>query len=127
MWTVSSRLRKEKMALGAGGGRERSRVAGAEVRERGASKSAGRAAGMRGLPAGMRGQRLRERVRSAYQPHQASVLFSQNKPATSNQPTVLLSQNKLAPAISHQPNEQARRRKHGVMMTFGTHLRACIE
>jgi hypothetical protein len=54
MWTVSSRLRKEKMALGAGGGRERSRVAGAEVRERGASKRAGRAAGMRGLPAGMR-------------------------------------------------------------------------
>jgi hypothetical protein len=48
MWTVSSRLRKEKMALGAGGGRERSRVAGAEVRERGASKRAGRVAGMRG-------------------------------------------------------------------------------
>jgi hypothetical protein len=33
--------------------------------------------------------------------------FSQNKPAISNQPAVLFSQNKSAPAISHQPNEQA--------------------
>jgi hypothetical protein len=39
--------------------------------------------------------------------HQPAVLFSQNKPATSNQPTVLFSQNKSAPAIRHQPNEQA--------------------
>jgi hypothetical protein len=39
--------------------------------------------------------------------HQPAVLFSQNKPATSNQPTILFSQNKSAPAISHQPNEQA--------------------
>jgi hypothetical protein len=39
--------------------------------------------------------------------YQPAVLFSQNKPATSNQPTVLFSQNKSAPAISHQPNEQA--------------------
>jgi hypothetical protein len=39
--------------------------------------------------------------------HQPAVLFSQNKPATRNQPTVLFSQNKSAPAISHQPNEQA--------------------
>jgi hypothetical protein len=39
--------------------------------------------------------------------HQPAVLFSQNKPATSNQPAVLFSQNKSAPAISHQPNEQA--------------------
>jgi hypothetical protein len=39
--------------------------------------------------------------------HQPAVLFSQNKSATSNQPTVLFSQNKPAPAISHQPNEQA--------------------
>jgi hypothetical protein len=39
--------------------------------------------------------------------HQPTVLFSQNKPAISNQPTVLFSQNKPAPAISHQPNEQA--------------------
>jgi hypothetical protein len=39
--------------------------------------------------------------------HQPAVLFSQNKPATSNQPTVLFSQNKPAPAISHQPTEQA--------------------
>jgi hypothetical protein len=39
--------------------------------------------------------------------HQPTEFFSQNKPATSNQPAVLLSQNKPAPAISHQPNEQA--------------------
>jgi hypothetical protein len=39
--------------------------------------------------------------------HQPAVLFSQNKPAISNQPAVLFSQNKSAPAISHQPNEQA--------------------
>jgi hypothetical protein len=39
--------------------------------------------------------------------HQPTVLFSQNKPATGNQPTVLFSQNKSAPAINHQPNEQA--------------------
>jgi hypothetical protein len=39
--------------------------------------------------------------------HQPAVLFSQNKPATSNQPAVLFSHNKSAPAISHQPNEQA--------------------
>jgi hypothetical protein len=39
--------------------------------------------------------------------HQPAVLFSQNKPANSNQPTVIFSQNKSAPAISHQPNEQA--------------------
>jgi hypothetical protein len=38
--------------------------------------------------------------------HQPTVLFSQNKPAISNQPAVLFSQHKLAPAISHQPNEQ---------------------
>jgi hypothetical protein len=44
-------------------------------------------------------------VRLVYQP---PVLFSQNKPATSqNQPAVLFSQNKPAPAISHQPTEQA--------------------
>jgi cell division septation protein DedD len=43
--------------------------------------------------------------------NQPTVLFSQNKPApaTSNQPTVLFSQNKPAPAISHQPTEQAPR------------------
>jgi hypothetical protein len=40
--------------------------------------------------------------------HQPAVLFSQNKPATSNQPAVLFSHSKSAPAISHQPNEQAR-------------------
>jgi hypothetical protein len=39
--------------------------------------------------------------------HQPAVFFSQNKSATSNQPAVLFSQNKSAPAISHQPTEQA--------------------
>jgi hypothetical protein len=39
--------------------------------------------------------------------HQPAVLFSQNKSATSNQSAVLFSHNKSAPAISHQPNEQA--------------------
>jgi hypothetical protein len=39
--------------------------------------------------------------------HQPAVLFSQNKSATNNQPTVFFSQNKPAPAVSHQPNEQA--------------------
>jgi hypothetical protein len=39
--------------------------------------------------------------------HQPPVLFSQNKPATNNQPTIIFSQNESAPAISHQPNEQA--------------------
>jgi hypothetical protein len=39
--------------------------------------------------------------------NQPAVLFSQNKPVTSNQPAVLFSQNKPAPAISHQPTEQA--------------------
>jgi hypothetical protein len=41
--------------------------------------------------------------------HQPAVLFSQNKLVTSNQPTILFSQNKSAPAISHQPIEQAER------------------
>jgi hypothetical protein len=39
-----------------------------------------------------------------------SELFSHNKPATSNQPIVFFSQNKSAPAISYQPNEQAANR-----------------
>jgi hypothetical protein len=39
--------------------------------------------------------------------HQPAVLFSQNKPTTSNQLAVLFSQNKSAPATSHHPNEQA--------------------
>jgi hypothetical protein len=44
-------------------------------------------------------------VHLAYQPP-ASSTFSQNEPTISNQPAVLFSQNKSAPAISHQPNEQ---------------------
>jgi hypothetical protein len=39
--------------------------------------------------------------------HQTAVLFSHNKLATSNQSAVLFSQNEPAPAISHQPTEQA--------------------
>jgi hypothetical protein len=39
--------------------------------------------------------------------HQLAVFFSHNKPITSNQPAVLFSQNKSAPAISHQPNKHA--------------------
>jgi hypothetical protein len=39
--------------------------------------------------------------------HQPAVFFSPNKSAISNQLTVLFSQNKPAPAISHQPTEQA--------------------
>jgi hypothetical protein len=41
-------------------------------------------------------------VRLAYQPP-----ASHNKSATNNQSAVLFSQNKPAPTISHQPNEQA--------------------
>jgi hypothetical protein len=43
-------------------------------------------------------------VRLSYQPPASSTFLSQQ---TSHQPAVLFSQNKLAPAISHQPNEQA--------------------
>jgi hypothetical protein len=39
--------------------------------------------------------------------YQPAVLFSHNKPAINNQPAVLFSQNTPAPAISHQPTEQA--------------------
>jgi hypothetical protein len=38
--------------------------------------------------------------------HQLAVLFSQNKPVTSNQPTIFFSHNKSAPVINHQPNEK---------------------
>jgi hypothetical protein len=38
--------------------------------------------------------------------HEPAILFSHNKPATSNQPAVLFSQNKSAPATSHQQTEQ---------------------
>jgi hypothetical protein len=40
----------------------------------------------------------------AYQPPANSTFISEQ---TSHQPAVLFSQNKPAPAISHQPNEQA--------------------
>jgi hypothetical protein len=48
--------------------------------------------------------------------HQPAVLFSQNEPATNNQSAVLFSQNKSAPAISHQPTEQALQK---MTVTFG--------
>jgi hypothetical protein len=35
-----------------------------------------------------------------------TVLFSQNKPATNNQPAVLFFPNKPSPVISHQPNDE---------------------
>jgi hypothetical protein len=43
-------------------------------------------------------------VRLAYQPPASSTFLSEQ---TSNQPAVLFSQNKPAPAISHQPTEHA--------------------
>jgi hypothetical protein len=46
--------------------------------------------------------------------HQPAVLFYQNKSTISNQPTILFSQNKPAPAISHQPTEQAVHFTHGI-------------
>jgi hypothetical protein len=39
--------------------------------------------------------------------YQPTVLFSQNKPATSNLRAVLFSRIKSALVTSHQPNEQA--------------------
>jgi hypothetical protein len=45
-------------------------------------------------------------VRLAYQPPASSTFLSEQT-STSNQPAVLFSQNKPAPVISHQPNEQA--------------------
>jgi hypothetical protein len=41
---------------------------------------------------------------SSYQPP-ANSTFSRNKPGTGNQPAVLFSQKKTAPATSNQPNE----------------------
>jgi hypothetical protein len=46
-------------------------------------------------------------VRLAYQPP-ARVLFSQNKPAINNQPTVLFTQNKSAPAKNRNQRAYAR-------------------
>jgi hypothetical protein len=50
-------------------------------------------------------------VRLAYQPPASSTFLSEQT-TTSNQPIVLVSQNKSAPAINHQPNEQAASRRH---------------
>jgi hypothetical protein len=38
--------------------------------------------------------------------HQLAIFLSQNKSATSNQPTVLFFQNKSAPTTSNEPSEQ---------------------
>jgi hypothetical protein len=58
--------------------------------------------------------------------HQPAVLFSHNKPATSNQTAVLFSQNKPAPAIRHQPTEQAARALEivGALVARGAQLSA---
>jgi hypothetical protein len=45
--------------------------------------------------------------------HEPEVLFSQNKPATSNQSTLFFSQNKSALATNHLSNEHAEKRKKG--------------
>jgi hypothetical protein len=39
--------------------------------------------------------------------HQTTILFSQNKPATSNQLAILSSHNNSTSVTSHQPNEHA--------------------
>jgi hypothetical protein len=57
--------------------------------------------------------------------HQPAVLFSQNKSAVSNQPTVLFSQNKPAPAISHQPTEQADSNHLQLQVTYGQQAVDC--
>jgi hypothetical protein len=49
----------------------------------------------------------RRPVRLPYQPPASSIFLSEQ---TSNQPTTLFSQNKPAPAISHQSTEQSERR-----------------
>jgi hypothetical protein len=45
--------------------------------------------------------------------HEPAILFSQNKPATSNQSTLFFSQNKPALATNHLSNEHAEKRKKG--------------
>jgi hypothetical protein len=65
------------------------------------------------IPAGARGGHARALLDGTHTrsprliTHQPAVLLSQNKPTTGNQPAVLFSHNKPAPAISHQPTEQA--------------------
>jgi hypothetical protein len=50
--------------------------------------------------------------------HQPTIFFYQNKPVTSNQPAIFFSQNKSAPAITHQPNEQAETQSLGLVHQF---------
>jgi hypothetical protein len=54
--------------------------------------------------------------------HQPAVIFSQNKPGTSNQPAVLFYQNKSASAISHQPNEHVA----GFVLHFVSGVGFCV-
>jgi hypothetical protein len=55
----------------------------------------------------------------AYQPPASSTFLSQQ---TSHQPAVLFSQNKPAPAISHQPTEQAA----GLFIHFHNLIDSCV-
>jgi hypothetical protein len=58
----------------------------------------------------------------AYRPPDTSTFLSEQtshqQPATSNQPPVLFSENKPAPTISHQPNEQADMQKRYKMQNI---------
>jgi hypothetical protein len=56
--------------------------------------------------------------------HQSVVLFSQNKPTIINQPTILFYQNKLASAITHQPNEQVAGGQNVFVGILGAGLKA---
>jgi hypothetical protein len=59
--------------------------------------------------------------------HRAAVLFSHNKSATSNQSAVLFSHNKPAPAISHQPTEQAATLNTVQRQQYCAHLACFLE
>jgi hypothetical protein len=59
-------------------------------------------------------------VRLAYQPPASSNFLSEQ--TSHQQPAVLFSQNKSAPAISHQPNEQGAWR---LQVLWGGRKRAC--
>jgi predicted ATPase with chaperone activity len=59
--------------------------------------------------------------------HRAEVLFSQNKSATNNQSAVLFSHNKPAPAISHQPTEQAATLNTVQRQQYCAHLACFLE
>jgi hypothetical protein len=58
--------------------------------------------------------------------HQPAVLFSKNKSATSNLSVVFFSQNKPAPAISHQPNEHTEGVSQSVIEEYQNCLLYCM-